>query len=112
MTGQFDLYRRQHYASAARPTQLEERRWDVFNNPRQTHGGRNEDCYFRQMQSYCPQPQRPTDPGILRRTLQLSQLLHGEVADKVGATNMRDYTIPRPLLKIGKEITVDTYSPF
>lgn len=52
------------------------------------------------------------DLSILRRTMQHSQLIHGEVANKVGAVEFRDYTIPRPQLKIGSSSYVDTYSPF
>jgi hypothetical protein len=35
-----------------------------------------------------------------------------EIADKIGAVSTRDYTIPRPQLKVGKSDFIDTYSPF
>ena len=45
--------------------------------------------------------------------MQHSQLLHGEVAGKVGSLTERDYTIRRPILKVNKKDSfVDTYSPF
>jgi len=55
---------------------------------------------------------REIDASSLRKTMQYSQLLHGEVAGKVGSVDFRDYTIPRPQLKIGSNSFVDTYSPF
>jgi hypothetical protein len=64
---------------------------------------------------YEQSPERPDPVSVsaLRKSMQHSQLLHGEVAGKVGALPQRDYTIPRPLLKIGnKDSYVDTYSPF
>jgi hypothetical protein len=37
---------------------------------------------------------------------------HNQVSPKVGSLETRDYTIRKPLLKIGKQSYVDTYSPF
>ena len=53
------------------------------------------------MQSDSPERPEPADLSTLRKTLQHSQLLHGDVASKVGSLNERDYTIRRPVLKIG-----------
>ena len=74
--------------------------------------GRNEDNYFVKMYDQSPEKPEPVSTSALRKTMQHSQLLHGEVAGKIGSLTHRDYTIPRPLLKIGKDSYVDTYSPF
>lgn len=54
------------------------------------------------MYEQSPEKPEPVSVSALRKTMQHSQLLHGEVAGKVGSLNERDYTIRRPLLKIGK----------
>ena len=74
--------------------------------------GRNEDSYFVKMQSLTIDRPRELDLPAMRKTLQVGQLLHGEVAGKVGAIEYRDFSIPRPQLKVGSKNFVDTYSPF
>jgi len=44
--------------------------------------------------------------------MQQSQLIHGEVSNKIGSLENRDLSIPRPQLKVGSKSFVDTYSPF
>lgn len=108
----FDSYRRTNYRSLPKHSIREERYFDVLNNPKTIYNGRNEDNYFVKMQGETIAKPQDTNLSILRKTMQNSQLLHGEVASKVGSVDFRDYTIPRPQLKIGSSSYVDTYSPF
>jgi hypothetical protein len=39
-------YRRDHYNPGSRVSAIEERHYDVLNNPKQLFTGRNEDNYF------------------------------------------------------------------
>ena len=112
MSVNLDSYKRSNYSTTPRYNYKEERFYDVLNNPKNISSGRNEDRYFVDMQHSSIDRPMGTDVGVLRRTLQHSQLIHGEVAGKVGAVDQRDYSIRRPLLKIGGRETVDTYSPF
>ena len=64
------------------------------------------------MQRESPERPEPADLTTLRKTLQHSQLLHGQVSEKVGSLASRDLTIPRPQLKVGTNSFIDTYSPF
>jgi hypothetical protein len=91
---------------------IEERHFDVFNNPRQQFYGRNEDHYFNSMIKEDAVRGKDVQGSQLRQTFNHFLMYQPEVADKVGSTNSRDYSIPRPLLKIGKDSCVDTYSPF
>jgi len=50
--------------------------------------------------------------SFFRSPLNNSLMLQPEVALKVGTSDKRDYSIPRPLLKIGNNSFVDTYTPF
>ena len=84
----------------------------MLNNPKISYHGRNEDNYFAKMQGEAKGKPAQTDLSVLRKTMQHSQLLHGDVTNKVGSLEIRDYTIPRPQLKIGSNSFVDTYSPF
>jgi hypothetical protein len=34
------------------------------------------------------------------------------ITSKIGAVETRDFTIPKPQLKVGKSDYIDTYSPF
>lgn len=44
--------------------------------------------------------------------LNRSLMLKSDVTEKVGSTDIRDYSIRRTALKIGTNSFVDTYSPF
>ena len=112
MTVNLGHYQKSNFSSAPRHNHREERYYDVFNNQKQLFGGRNEDHYFINMQRENPERPPATNLTTLRKTLQQSQLLHGEVSTKVGSLEQRDYTIRRPTLKVGKDSYVDTYSPF
>jgi hypothetical protein len=71
---------------------------------------RNSTDFSRQNSSF-----RTGYSSTLRSTLAHSLTFQPEVAEKVGSIDRRDYTIRRPLLKIGrdsKDSYVDTYSPF
>ncbi len=48
----------------------------------------------------------------MRSTLNWMEANQRDVSPKVGSTNFRDYTIRKPLLKVGKNNFVNTYSPF
>lgn len=99
-------------------------RFDVFNREKQAFEGRNEDNYYSQMRSSM---YRRTHEALAplaashlssfsqegRKTLGWIEHNQKEIPDKVGAVNFRDFSIKRPLLKIGREGSyVDTYSPF
>jgi hypothetical protein len=57
----------------------------VLNNPKTIYNGRNEDNYFVKMQGETKNKPVQIDLSALRKTMQHSQLLHGEVAGKVGS---------------------------
>ncbi len=48
----------------------------------------------------------------MRSTLNWMEAYQRDVSPKVGALERRDYTIRKPLLKVGKKEFVNTYSPF
>jgi hypothetical protein len=102
-------YRRDYHALPGRPA--EERLYDVLNNPKQLFSGRNEDSYFLGMKEEgAGSPKAGQDS--LRKTFTHFLAFQPEVTGKVGSTSFRDYSIPRPQLKIGSRSFVDTYSPF
>lgn len=114
MTINFDHYRRSNFDSPPRQTIMQEKQYDVFNNPKRIVQGRNEDSYVLSMLNSSEMikqevAQRTAYGSSFRRTARQSL---NEVSPKVGSLEIRDYTIPRPQLKVGSEAYVDTYSPF
>ena len=112
MTVNFEHYKRDKFQPARKGSHIEERTFDVFNNPRQQFEGRNEDHYFMNMIKEDSVLGRDAQINPLRKTFNHFLKYQPEVTDKVGSTNVRDYSIPRPALKIGTNSFVDTYSPF
>jgi hypothetical protein len=104
-------YRREGFEQPHRGSAAEERHFDVFNNPKQLFSGRNEDHYFLGMKEEGSQSPKGNQES-LRKTFTHFLAYQPEVTGKVGAINYRDYSIPRPQLKVGNQSYVDTYSPF
>jgi hypothetical protein len=47
----------------------------------------------------------------MRKTFLSFMMYQPEVTSKVGSLNTRDYSIPRPQLKVGSNSFIDTYTP-
>lgn len=105
-----DFYRRELYQSAKKDSKPSENNLDVLNNPKRTILGRNEGHYYSSITRENSSSSSKDTP--MRKTLTHLMKFQPEIAAKIGATSTRDYTIPRPQLKIGSNFCIDTYSPF
>ncbi len=63
-------------------------------------------CFFIKIDYDLPVDKR------MRSTLNWMEASQRDVSPKVGALETRDYSIRKPLLKVGKNDFVNTYSPF
>jgi hypothetical protein len=84
----------------------------VLNVARPIFQGRNEDKYLSSMKREDSYGKNEGSPSAFRKTLTHLMRFQPEVTAKIGAVPSRDYTIPRPQLKVGKADYIDTYSPF
>jgi hypothetical protein len=77
-----------------------------------TFSGRNEDKYYSSLTREDSNGKNNGWPSTFRKTLTHLMRFQPGITSKIGAVETRDFTIPKPQLKVGKSDYIDTYSPF